>query len=179
MQAANSPRPSESSLAFNYELRLESSGVRENRSSRLRIRSGPAPPAPRFLWRILCFLIFQAMINFDLRCRAAELAKAPFANPGPSTICNIGSIAMATQQTLPPLPPPKWVVDLKSPLPRPSISASSIPDPPGFSRKAGKGVGTPKHPIHIYTSCHTNCIYSARKNRPLPPPRPSPPKPTR
>ncbi|CBF70499.1 hypothetical protein AN5951.2 [Aspergillus nidulans FGSC A4] len=139
MQAANSPRPSESSLAFNYELRLESSGVRENRSSRLRIRSGPAPPAPRFLWRILCFLIFQAMINFDLRCRAAELAKAPFANPGPSTICNIGSIAMATQQTLPPLPPPKWVVDLKSPLPRPSISASSIPDPPGFSRKAGKG----------------------------------------
>ncbi|KAL4756776.1 ER membrane protein complex subunit 4 [Aspergillus foveolatus] len=46
---------------------------------------------------------------------------------------------MAAPQTLPPLPPPKWVVDLKSPLPRPSISTSSIPDPPGFSRKAGKG----------------------------------------
>lgn len=38
------------------------------------------------------------------------------------------------------MPPPKWVVDLDSPLPTPSVSTSSIPDPPGFSRKAGKGV---------------------------------------
>ncbi|KAL2834356.1 hypothetical protein BDW59DRAFT_46700 [Aspergillus cavernicola] len=44
---------------------------------------------------------------------------------------------MATSQPLPPLPPPKWVVELNSPLPRPSASTSSIPDPPGFSRKTG------------------------------------------
>ncbi|KAL3467048.1 hypothetical protein BJX64DRAFT_189386 [Aspergillus heterothallicus] len=44
---------------------------------------------------------------------------------------------MATSQALPPLPPPKWVVELDSPLPRPSSSNSSIPDPPGFSRKSG------------------------------------------
>ncbi|KAL2800281.1 hypothetical protein BJX66DRAFT_183286 [Aspergillus keveii] len=43
---------------------------------------------------------------------------------------------MATTQALPPLPPPKWAVELDSPLPRPSLSTSSIPDPPGFSRKA-------------------------------------------
>ncbi|KAL2856623.1 hypothetical protein BJY01DRAFT_231246 [Aspergillus pseudoustus] len=44
---------------------------------------------------------------------------------------------MATSQALPPLPPPKWAVELNSPLPRPSSSTSSIPDPPGFSRKSG------------------------------------------
>ncbi|KAL4927580.1 ER membrane protein complex subunit 4 [Aspergillus undulatus] len=48
---------------------------------------------------------------------------------------------MATTQSLPPLPPPKWAIDLNSPLPRPSVSTSSIPDPPGFSRKAGSGKG--------------------------------------
>ncbi|KAL4807127.1 hypothetical protein BDV18DRAFT_136950 [Aspergillus unguis] len=46
---------------------------------------------------------------------------------------------MATSAALPPLPPSKWAVELNSPLPVPSKSTSSIPDPPGFSRKAGKG----------------------------------------
>ncbi|PTU19322.1 hypothetical protein P175DRAFT_0502859 [Aspergillus ochraceoroseus IBT 24754] len=44
---------------------------------------------------------------------------------------------MTNSQPLPPLPRPKWVTDLNSPLPRPSASTSSIPDPPGFSRKTG------------------------------------------
>ncbi|KAL4911798.1 hypothetical protein BDW62DRAFT_42356 [Aspergillus aurantiobrunneus] len=44
---------------------------------------------------------------------------------------------MASSQALPPLPRPKWAVDLHSPMPRPSGSTSSIPDPPGFSRKTG------------------------------------------
>ncbi|KAL4871881.1 hypothetical protein BDV12DRAFT_12946 [Aspergillus spectabilis] len=44
---------------------------------------------------------------------------------------------MASSQALPALPPPKWAVELQSPLPRPSGSTSSIPDPPGFSRKSG------------------------------------------
>ncbi|KAL2872483.1 ER membrane protein complex subunit 4 [Aspergillus lucknowensis] len=44
---------------------------------------------------------------------------------------------MASSQALPPLPPPKWAVELNSPPPRPSASTSSIPDPPGFSRKTG------------------------------------------
>ncbi|KAK1148662.1 hypothetical protein N8T08_008547 [Aspergillus melleus] len=43
-----------------------------------------------------------------------------------------------TSQPLPPVPPPQWVVDLNSPKPRSPKSASSIPDPPGFSsRKEG------------------------------------------
>ncbi|KAL3474853.1 hypothetical protein BJX99DRAFT_171018 [Aspergillus californicus] len=58
---------------------------------------------------------------------------------------------MATSQALPPLPPPKWVVELNSPLPRPSGSTSSIPDPPGFTRKAGKG-RTDKSPTSPSTS---------------------------
>ncbi|EAU34920.1 conserved hypothetical protein [Aspergillus terreus NIH2624] len=43
-------------------------------------------------------------------------------------------------QSLPPVPPPQWVVDLNSPKPRPSKAAASIPDPPGFtsSRSSGK-----------------------------------------
>ncbi|KAL4797138.1 hypothetical protein BDV19DRAFT_359774 [Aspergillus venezuelensis] len=48
---------------------------------------------------------------------------------------------MASTQNLPPLPPPKYVVDLNSPLPRPSGSTTSIPDPPGFSRRATTGKG--------------------------------------
>ncbi|KAA8650550.1 hypothetical protein EYZ11_002100 [Aspergillus tanneri] len=40
---------------------------------------------------------------------------------------------------LKPVPPPKWVVDLNSPMPLPSKSKTSIPDPPGFaSRKEGR-----------------------------------------
>ncbi|KAL4948956.1 hypothetical protein BDW69DRAFT_198477 [Aspergillus filifer] len=54
---------------------------------------------------------------------------------------------MASTQNLPPLPPPKWVVDLNSPLPRPSGSTTSIPDPPGFSRKATTGKGRTEKPI--------------------------------
>lgn len=47
-----------------------------------------------------------------------------------------------TSQSLPPVPPPQWVVDLNSPKPRPSKAAASIPDPPGFtsSRSSGKNV---------------------------------------
>ncbi|KAL1986837.1 hypothetical protein VTN96DRAFT_5490 [Rasamsonia emersonii] len=38
-----------------------------------------------------------------------------------------------------PPPPPKWVVELNSPPPRPSPKASKIPDPPGYSsRPTGK-----------------------------------------
>ncbi|KAL5364005.1 hypothetical protein BJX96DRAFT_156572 [Aspergillus floccosus] len=45
-----------------------------------------------------------------------------------------------TSQSLPPVPPPQWVVDLNSPKSRPSKAAASIPDPPGFtsSRSSGK-----------------------------------------
>ncbi|BCS18160.1 ER membrane protein complex subunit 4 [Aspergillus puulaauensis] len=43
---------------------------------------------------------------------------------------------MASSQALPPLPLPNWAVELNSPPPK-SRSANSIPDPPGFSRKAG------------------------------------------
>ncbi|KAL4965573.1 ER membrane protein complex subunit 4 [Aspergillus stella-maris] len=53
---------------------------------------------------------------------------------------------MASTQSLPPLPPPKYVVDLNSPLPRPSGSTTSIPDPPGFSRKATTGKGRTDKP---------------------------------
>lgn len=49
-------------------------------------------------------------------------------------------LTMASSQALPPLPLPNWAVELNSPPPK-SRSANSIPDPPGFSRKAGgKGV---------------------------------------
>ncbi|OJI83909.1 hypothetical protein ASPTUDRAFT_171143 [Aspergillus tubingensis CBS 134.48] len=37
--------------------------------------------------------------------------------------------------SLPPPPPPQWVVRMNTPMPRPSKEATSIPDPPGFSRK--------------------------------------------
>ncbi|OJJ58580.1 hypothetical protein ASPSYDRAFT_956606 [Aspergillus sydowii CBS 593.65] len=44
---------------------------------------------------------------------------------------------MGSSQDLPPLPLPSWAAELNSPPPATSRSASSIPDPPGFSRKTG------------------------------------------
>lgn len=49
----------------------------------------------------------------------------------------ITETAMADKTSQPgfdPPPPPRWVVSLNTPLPRPSKAAANIPDPPGFSR---------------------------------------------